>query len=735
MKKLRCNSAIIVMASRAVALCVGGSIFGLIAPAPYSHAQAARSDSQQKSRVLTFADRVAYQYAIEEVYWRHRIWPKENPNPKPSLDKVMSRADVDRKVEHYLRNSQVLADQRQRPITPGDLQAEMDRIASHTKQPHVLHELFSALNNDPYVIAECLARPILIEPMAANLAVVAGVSPARNFFAADSAASTGKDRVAYVLPEIAPFDCADDTWTPTTITSAPPARELHTAVWTGSEMIVWGGVDFSGYFNTGGRYNPTTDSWTATSTASAPAAREIHTAVWTGSEMIVWGGYNGTDLNTGGRYNPGTDSWTATSTANAPAARDSHTAVWTGSEMIVWGGFCSGSYFNTGGRYNPSTGNWAATSTTNAPAARALPTAVWTGSEMLAWGGFNSSSDFNTGGRYNPGTDSWTVTSITNAPAARDSHTAVWTGSEMLVWGGETFNFSRLNTGGRYNPGTDSWIATSTASAPAARDAHTAVWTGSQMIVWGGFYPSFLNTGGRYNPSTDSWTATSDTGAPAARDFHTAVWTGSEMIVWGGGDNISYFDTGGRYCAQVSVPVVTSALSRKSHGGAGTFDVNLPITGTPGVECRTSGGTNDYIMVVTFSGNVTVTGSPQAEVTLGTGCVGTGGTCSGNVTVSGNTVTVPLTNVSNVQTINVRINGVNGAADIPATDFTIPMSILIGDTNANGTVNAADVAQTKSRLGQTVDASNFRSDVNANGSINAADTAIVKQNSGTSLPP
>ncbi len=186
-----------------------------------------------------------------------------------------------------------------------------------------------------------------------------------------------------------------------------------------------------------------------------------------------------------------------------------------------------------------------------------------------------------------------------------------------------------------------------------------------------------------------------------------------------------------------AVPTVTSAVSRETHGGAGNFDVSLPLTGTPGIECRSTGGTNDYTMVVTFAANVTVTGSPQAEVTLGTGCVGTGGVCSGNVSVSGNSVTVPLTNIANVQTINVRINGVNNAmaTDAPAADFTIPMSILIGDTNANGTVNAADVAQTKARLGQTVDATNFRSDVNANGSINAADTAIVKQNSGTSLPP
>src|SRR5205823_51278 len=70
------------------------------------------------------------------------------------------------------------------------------------------------------------------------------------------------------------------------------------------------------------------DSWTATSTTNAPTGRDHHTAVWTGSEMIVWGGFGGTNLNTGGRYNPSTDSWTATTTTtNAPTARRIHTAV------------------------------------------------------------------------------------------------------------------------------------------------------------------------------------------------------------------------------------------------------------------------------------------------------------------------------------------------------------------------------------------------------------------------
>ena len=101
-------------------------------------------------------------------------------------------------------------------------------------------------------------------------------------------------------------------------------------------MIVWGGFDGTFRLNTGGKYNPSTNSWTATSTNNAPVGREFHTAVWTGSEMIVWGG--GSYQNTGGKYNPGTDSWTATDITRAPGGRTAHTAVWTGSQMIVWAG-------------------------------------------------------------------------------------------------------------------------------------------------------------------------------------------------------------------------------------------------------------------------------------------------------------------------------------------------------------------------------------------------------------
>jgi N-acetylneuraminic acid mutarotase len=527
-------------------------------------------------RALTFAERVAYQREIEEVYLRHRIWPKDNRGLKPPLHAVISQRRIEQKVKDYLRNSRLVADQRGRPITASELQAEMDRMASHTKQADVLRELFAALGNDPFLIAECLARPVVAERLVDCPAVVAGVSPApRGSFAAEIAASTDNrvsatnlNNAAYKLPEItAPLDCADDTWTPTTTVNAPDVRALHTAVWTGSEMIIWGGYNHVGILNTGGRYDPAQDAWTPTSTVNAPTARVSHTAVWTGAEMIVWGGQAPSILNTGGRYNPVTDAWTATSTANAPIPRIQHTAVWTGSEMIVWGGTNGNAWFNTGARYDPDTDSWIATRTINAPEARWYHTVVWTGTEMIVWGGTNLRIYLNTGGRYNPKTDSWTATGVPNDVLGRAGHTAVWTGGEMIVWGGADSTFNDCNTGGRYNPSTDSWMATSLGNAPSPRDSHTAVWAGSEMIVWAGIFccPAIdFNTGGRYNPGTDSWISTSVTNAPFARERHTAVWAGSEMTVWGGYNYAGdlYFNTGGRYCAQsTTTPTPTPSIT------------------------------------------------------------------------------------------------------------------------------------------------------------------------------
>ena len=114
-----------------------------------------------QGRALTFADRVASQRAIEEVYWRQRIWPKERSDSKPSLDRIMPREEIEAKVADYLRDSQLLEKHWRVVLTAQQLQSEMERMAQHTQKPEVLGQIFAALGNDPYLIAECLAGPAL----------------------------------------------------------------------------------------------------------------------------------------------------------------------------------------------------------------------------------------------------------------------------------------------------------------------------------------------------------------------------------------------------------------------------------------------------------------------------------------------------------------------------------------------------------------------------------------------
>src|SRR5438045_811047 len=149
------------------AFCAVGTLLALLAFTLYPGGSALAGQGSQglaresQHRQLSLADRIAYQRAIEEVYCRHRIWPKDRPDPKPSLDEVMPRSQLEQKVDDYLRNSQALEDYWQQPIHGEQLQVEMERMAQHSMRPEVLRELFAALGNNPFVIAECLARQTL----------------------------------------------------------------------------------------------------------------------------------------------------------------------------------------------------------------------------------------------------------------------------------------------------------------------------------------------------------------------------------------------------------------------------------------------------------------------------------------------------------------------------------------------------------------------------------------------
>jgi hypothetical protein len=165
-----------------------------------------------------------------------------------------------------------------------------------------------------------------------------------------------------------------------------------------------------------------------------------------------------------------------------------------------------------------------------------------------------------------------------------------------------------------------------------------------------------------------------------------------------------------------------NAVSRKAHENAGTFDVGLPLAGTPGIECRSGGATNDYQIVITFGGPVTFS---TAQVTQGAGSVS-------STSTNGNQVLVNLTGVTNAQTIQVTLLAVNDGT--ATNNLTIPMSVLLGDITANKAVSNTDVATVKAQVAAPVTASNFRNDVNANGIVSNTDVSTTKAQVGTQLP-
>lgn len=359
------------------------------------------------------------------------------------------------------------------------------------------------------------------------------------------------------------YNPTSDTWSAISQVNNPLARNSYSSIWSGSEMIVYGGEsDFSSFVGTfftfkndGGRYNPTSDTWTPITISSGRAG---HSAVWTGSRMIVWGGFitnsNGFEyLNTGLSYDPTSGSSSLISSNGAPSGRMSPDAVWNGSQMIIWNGSTFNGPVNSppdGSRYTPGTDSWSAMANNNEPTPKSGESAIAAGTQMIVWGG--SYSD--TGGIYNPTANTWTPTPIPQflgEPGPRSQETAVWTGNSLIVWGGLGSN-GPLRTGGIFNPNSNTWISTPLTNAPSGRSGHTAVWTGTDMIVWGGAGSVPVNTGARFNVASNAWFPISSSNAPEARTHHTAIWTGQEMIVFGGYDqtnglNRTFLNDGGRY--------------------------------------------------------------------------------------------------------------------------------------------------------------------------------------------
>lgn len=252
----------------------------------------------------------------------------------------------------------------------------------------------------------------------------------------------------------------------------------HTAVYTGREMIVWGGGARGGFvlYSDGAAYDPRADSWRRI--ARAPlTARRGHTAVWTGREMIVYGGFvgeaNGYESGEAAAYDPLRNRW-----RSLPSwlARWSHTAVWTGREMIVWGGDGPQELERGGARLNPSSGRWRPLPRSPLEG-RAGHATVWTGRAMIVVGGASNRPLAREGAAYEPATDRWRE--LPRSPGRfLVSHTALWTGDYVLV----------IDRGTRpliYRPRTRTWVTLAN-SLLRSRGEFVAVQAGRDTVVWGG---------------------------------------------------------------------------------------------------------------------------------------------------------------------------------------------------------------------------------------------------------
>jgi hypothetical protein len=180
----------------------------------------------------------------------------------------------------------------------------------------------------------------------------------------------------------------------------------------------------------------------------------------------------------------------------------------------------------------------------------------------------------------------------------------------------------------------------------------------------------------------------------------------------------TYVISGNNLCGASGIAPIL-AVSRKTHGSAGDFDVDLPLTGPEGIECRTGGANGNHTIVVTFPSPVTV------------GSAACGGQTA-TTTTNGSVVTVNCTGVPNAQNIAITLTGVSDGTNVG--NVSIPMGVLEGDTTANRAVNSSDISQTQSQSGQQVTNGNFREDVTVNGLINSSDISVVQSRSGSALP-
>lgn len=332
-----------------------------------------------------------------------------------------------------------------------------------------------------------------------------------------------------------------------TWTALPPSglspRVWTSAVWTGSDFLVYGGATDAGYdpAGDGARFDPATNAWTPMGGGNAPAARHTARLALVGNTVVEYAGGVGFGATSGGgRYRVDTNVWSGMATSD-PGARIYAAMTTAGGLAATYGGFDnSGNHLASGFLYDPITDSWTPMQDTGAPSARSFASMVWTGDRLIVWGGCAGGMPAcaeikGDGAAYDPAAKVWSPISTVGAPEARAQHAAVWTGTEMIVFGGcsKANEGGHLSSGAAYNPATDTWRVIK--NGPPARVDPGAAWIGDRMVVWGS--DNGATDGWLYDPVGDEWERMSAEGAPGPRARFAFAGTeeGSGMVfVWGG---------------------------------------------------------------------------------------------------------------------------------------------------------------------------------------------------------
>jgi hypothetical protein len=259
-------------------------------------------------------------------------------------------------------------------------------------------------------------------------------------------------------PALEPVDLAAELgpgWTE--LPPPPEVRSSSATAWTGSQLIVWGGYIFEGSGDKSPRsdgfvFDAASRTW-ADLPPSPLAARAAAGSVWTGTELVIWGGWDGGTgvLGDGAAYDPAARTWRRL--APAPIESKAPLAAWTGEEMIVWGtAIRFPSAPMDGAAYDPASDTWRRIA--DAPIRLTDSTPVWTGEEMIVFGAAldgNNHAETETavGAAYDPATDTWRE--LPPSELSPQAHTAAWPGSgEMIAW-----DYDQASAA--YDPAADAW--------------------------------------------------------------------------------------------------------------------------------------------------------------------------------------------------------------------------------------------------------------------------------------